>query len=59
MGILEMTSYMMSHTRYNIYVSSIEKLVKFMEYHGFKYRVGSKGHYVFRKGEKRVGAAVI
>ena len=65
---------MMSHTRYNIYVTSIEKLIKkilnnqndvtinelvrFMEYHGFQSRVGSKGHHVFRKGEKRVGAAV-
>ena len=60
--------------KYNTYVTSVEKLVKkilnnqndvtinelvkFMEYHRFKYRVGSKGHYVFRKREKRVGAAV-
>ena len=36
----------------------INELIRFMEYHGFTYRVGSKGHYIFRKGEKRVGAAV-
>lgn len=36
----------------------INELVRFMEYHGFTYRIGSKGHYIFRKGEKRVGAAV-
>ena len=36
----------------------INELVRFMEYHGFTYRVGSKGHYIFRKGEKRIGAAV-
>ena len=33
----------------------INELVRFMEYHGFTYRVGSKGHYIFRKGEKRAG----
>ena len=37
---------------------TINKLVRFMKYHGFQSRVGSKGHYVFRKREKRVGAAV-
>ena len=37
---------------------TINELVRFMEYHGFKHRVGSKGHYIFRKEEKRVGAAV-
>ncbi|OGI10763.1 MAG: hypothetical protein A3I68_01660 [Candidatus Melainabacteria bacterium RIFCSPLOWO2_02_FULL_35_15] len=36
----------------------INELVRFMEYHRFTYRVGSRGHYIFRKGEKRVGAAV-
>ncbi|GEM_PF-4464594 len=36
----------------------INELIKFMEYYGFKYRVGSRGHYIFRKGEKRIGAAV-
>lgn len=29
-----------------------------MEYYGFTYRIGGKSHYIFRKGEKRVGAAV-
>lgn len=37
---------------------NIKDLVRFMEYYGFTYRVGSKGHYVFRRGEKRVGAAI-
>ena len=36
----------------------INELVRFMEYHRFTYRVGSRGHYIFRKGEKRIGAAV-
>ena len=58
----------------NIYVASIDKLrkrilnnqddviigdlVKFMESYGFAYRVGSRGHYIFRKEDKRVGVAV-
>ena len=37
---------------------TINELVRFMEYHGFKHRVGSRGHSIFCKGEKRVGAAV-
>ena len=37
---------------------NINELIKFMEYHGFKHRIGSRGHYIFAKGEKRVGAAV-
>ena len=37
---------------------TINELVRFMEYHSFKCRVGSKGHYIFHKGEKRVGAAI-
>ena len=69
-----MTSDLMSLFGYNKYVTSIEKLVKkilnnqndvriselvrFMEYHGFTHKIGSRGHYIFRKGEKRVGAAV-
>ena len=36
----------------------INELIRFMEYHGFTYRVGSKGHYIFAKREKRVGVAV-
>ena len=36
----------------------INELIKFMDYYGFKYRVGSRGHYIFAKGEKRIGAAV-
>ena len=36
----------------------INELVKFMGYHGFTHRIGSRGHYIFRKGEKRIGAAV-
>lgn len=36
----------------------INELVRFMEHHGFTYRIGGKGHYIFRKREKRVGAAV-
>jgi predicted RNA binding protein YcfA (HicA-like mRNA interferase family) len=37
---------------------NINELVKFMEYYGFTWRIGSKGHYIFTKGNKRVGVAV-
>jgi len=37
---------------------NINELVKFMEYYGFIYRIGSKGHYIFTKEIKRIGAAV-
>ncbi len=36
----------------------ITDLVKFMEHFGFEYRIGSKGHYIFKKKEKRVTVAV-
>ena len=36
----------------------INELIRFMEYFGFTYRIGGKGHYIFKKGEKRVGVAV-
>ena len=37
---------------------TINELIRFMEYHGFSYKVGSKGHYIFSKKEKRVSVAV-